>query len=194
MATGPFKFKEWVSDDHFTVARNDAYWGDKAKLDTITFTIIRDETSRLAAVRTASVDFVPRISYSLLPVVQKDTSLQVIETIPNFRTYFGIGNRPKFSDKRVRQAIVRYGCPREKILQTVFQGHGEIAVGPVPSVSEWYIDYSSLVPYDQSKAKSLLQEAGVTSLDFDVIFPAGDPTLVDSLTVWQSSLKRSASA
>src|SRR5207253_1581127 len=116
-------------------------------------------------------------------------SVQVVETIPNFRTYFGIGNRPKFQDKRVRQAIVRYGCPRQKILETVFQGHGEIAVGPVPSVSEWYIDYKNLVYYDPAKAKSLLQEAGVTNLSFDAIFPSGDPVLVDSLTIWQAALK-----
>jgi peptide/nickel transport system substrate-binding protein len=115
--------------------------------------------------------------------------VQVVETIPVFRTYFGIGSHPKFQDVRVRQAVVRYGCPRADILKQVYLGHGEIAVGPVPSVSEWYIDYTNLVTYDPNMAKSLLQQAGVTNLSFDAIYPAGDATLADALTVWQSALK-----
>lgn len=189
VGTGPFKFKEWTRDDHFTVVRNDDYWGPKPKLDSITFQVIRDENARTAAVRTGTADFIPRVSYSLLPALQKDSSVTVIETIPSFRTYFGIGNRPKFQDKRVRQAIVRYGCPRQKILDTAFQGHGEIAVGPVPSVSEWYIDYTKQVYYDPAKAKSLLQEAGASNFSFEAIYPAGEPVLVDSLTIWQAALK-----
>jgi peptide/nickel transport system substrate-binding protein len=189
VGTGPFKFKEWVPDDRVTLERFDGYWGGRAKLDTITFRVIRDENARLTAVRTGEVDFIPRISYPLLPVVERDRSVQVVETIPFFRTYFGIGNRPKFADARVRQAVVRYGCPRERILKDVFFGHGEVAVGPVPSPSEWYIDYKSQVPYDPNKARSLLAEAGARDLSFDVIYPGGDPVLVDALTVWQSALK-----
>lgn len=189
VTTGPFKFKEWLPDDRVVVERFDGYWGGRAKLDTITFKVIRDENARLTAVRAGEVDFVPRISYSLLSVVEKDRSVQVVETIPFFRTYFGIGNRPKLADPRVRQAIVRYGCPRERILKDVFFGHGEVAVGPVPSPSEWFVDYTRLVSFDPKKAQSLLAEAGVKDLSFEVIFPSGDPPLVDALTIWQSALK-----
>ena len=189
VGTGPFKFKEWAPDDHITLDRFDGYWKGKAKLDSIVFKIIGDENTRLTAVKTGEIDFVPRISLPLLAPLQKDSSVQVIETIPAFRTYFGIGSHPKFQDQRVRQAVVRYGCPRADILKQVYLGHGEIAVGPVPSVSEWYIDYSSLVAYDPEKAKGLLQQAGVSNLNFDAIYPAGDTTLSDALTVWQSALK-----
>lgn len=189
IGTGPFKFKEWAPDDHITVERFDDYWGGKAKLDAIVFKIIADENTRVTAVKTGEIDFIPRISLPLLNSLQSDKSVQVVETIPVFRTYFGIGNHPKFSDARVRQAVVRYGCPRADIVKQVYLGHGEVAVGPVPSVSEWYIDYTKLVMFDPNKAKSLLAEAGAQNLAFSMIYPAGDSTLSDALTVWQSALK-----
>ncbi|MGI8553230.1 MAG: ABC transporter substrate-binding protein, partial [Dehalococcoidia bacterium] len=92
VGTGPFKFKEWAPDDHITVTRFEDYWGGKAKLDAINFKIIADENTRLTAVRTGEIDFVPRISLPLLTSLQSDKSVQVVETIPVFRTYFGIGN------------------------------------------------------------------------------------------------------
>lgn len=188
IGTGPFKFGEWKPDDRIQIVRFDDYWNGAPSLDSITYRVIRDETTRITAIRAGEVDFLPTVPYPLLPVLQGDKAVQIVQTIPNFRTYFGIGSHPKFNDVRVRQAIVRYGCPREDILKTAYLGYGEVAVGPVPSVSEWYVDYTDLVYYDAKRAQELLQEAGVTGLTFDVIYPAGTQTLVDALTVWQSAL------
>ena len=46
MGTGPFKFKEWVPDDHLTVVRNDDYWQDPAYLDEVIFKPIPDSDAR----------------------------------------------------------------------------------------------------------------------------------------------------
>src|SRR5579864_1190508 len=32
VGTGPFKFREWVQDDHIALIRNDNYWGNKPYL------------------------------------------------------------------------------------------------------------------------------------------------------------------
>lgn len=37
IGTGPFKFVSWSPDDNVVLARNDAYWGDKAAWDKVTF-------------------------------------------------------------------------------------------------------------------------------------------------------------
>jgi ABC-type transport system substrate-binding protein len=189
VATGPFKFKEWVPDTHIKYERFDGYWGGPANLDAITYKVIKDENARLAAVRAGDVDFVQDISYSVLPVVKSDKSLNFITTQPLFRTYFIIGKNPKFQDVRIRQAVGRYGLPRERIAKEVYGEGAEVAVGPVSSVSKWYIDYKSLVPYDPQKSKQLLAAAGVPNLEFDTIYVPGDQSIADALLIWQSAMK-----
>ena len=46
VGTGPFRFEEWVQGDHITLRRNDAYWGEKPVLDTVTYSVIKDPTAR----------------------------------------------------------------------------------------------------------------------------------------------------
>ena len=56
IGTGPFKFVEWVSGDHQTLARNDDYW-DKASggpyLDEVVIKFLPEPTTRVAGLDTA---------------------------------------------------------------------------------------------------------------------------------------------
>ena len=60
IGTGPFKFVEWVSGDHQTLARFDDYW-DKANggpyLDTVTIKILPEPTTRVAGLDTGEIDY-----------------------------------------------------------------------------------------------------------------------------------------
>ncbi|HEB12043.1 MAG TPA: ABC transporter substrate-binding protein, partial [Spirochaetales bacterium] len=40
--TGPFKFVEWVKDDHITLVANENYWRKRPKLDKLIFKVIPD--------------------------------------------------------------------------------------------------------------------------------------------------------
>ena len=64
VGTGPFTFKEWVSNDHITLERNPAYkWGSPyyghtgpAYLDQVVFRIIPDSATRVAALQSGSIN------------------------------------------------------------------------------------------------------------------------------------------
>ena len=60
IGTGPFKFVEWVSGDHQTLARFDDYW-NKANggpyLDTVTIKILPEPTTRVAGLDTGEIDY-----------------------------------------------------------------------------------------------------------------------------------------
>ena len=58
IGTGPFKFESWSSGDQIVLTRNDDYW-DKANggpyLDTVTFKILTDATTRTAGLQTGEL-------------------------------------------------------------------------------------------------------------------------------------------
>ena len=55
VGTGPFKFVEWVPDDHITVERNADWWGEGPKLDRIIFRSIPDNSARFAELQAGTV-------------------------------------------------------------------------------------------------------------------------------------------
>ncbi|MBU4336534.1 MAG: ABC transporter substrate-binding protein, partial [Actinobacteria bacterium] len=53
--TGPFVLDSRTPNESITLKRNDAYWGDKAYLDTVEFRVIPDETSIVSAMQSGNV-------------------------------------------------------------------------------------------------------------------------------------------
>lgn len=58
VCTGPFRLVDYVAHDHLTVVRNERYRGARARLDTVVFRFIPDETTRMLALRSLQVDAV----------------------------------------------------------------------------------------------------------------------------------------
>ena len=57
VGTGPFQFREWVPNDHFTATRNPHYWRTGTPyLDEITYRPILDDESRAAALEAGNID------------------------------------------------------------------------------------------------------------------------------------------
>ena len=53
--TGPFKLEEWVPQQQISFVRNDDYWGEKAILDKMIYTIVPDDNTLLVQLRTGEV-------------------------------------------------------------------------------------------------------------------------------------------
>jgi peptide/nickel transport system substrate-binding protein len=57
IGTGPFKFEDWVPNDHFTATRNPHYWRPGLPyLDQITYRPITDADSRASALEAGNID------------------------------------------------------------------------------------------------------------------------------------------
>jgi peptide/nickel transport system substrate-binding protein len=57
VGTGPFVFKEWIPNDHFTATANPNYWRKGMPyLDSITFKPIPDESARAEALKSGTID------------------------------------------------------------------------------------------------------------------------------------------
>ena len=58
IGTGPYRFIEWVSADHLTLAKNPTYWGGAEPWDRVTRRAIPGDAARVAALLAGDVDMI----------------------------------------------------------------------------------------------------------------------------------------
>jgi peptide/nickel transport system substrate-binding protein len=162
IGTGPFKFESWTRGDKLTIARNDDYWGDKAKLDKVIFRPISDNAARLQALQTGEIQGYDLVEPQDVETIEGDDNLQILDR-PAFNVaYVGFNQKQKPLDNiKVRQAIA-HGLNRQEVVDNFYGGRGEVAKEFMPPEVVGYADDVTEYEFDPAKSKQLLQEAGLT--------------------------------
>ncbi|MGH8057680.1 MAG: ABC transporter substrate-binding protein [Candidatus Entotheonellia bacterium] len=162
VGTGPFKFQEWVPNDHITLVRNEHYWKKGLPyVDKVVFRVLNDPMSQVAALKAGEVDMLNSVSPELVRVLQRDRQITVLgglQTTPMVATLQV--TRPPFDDLRVRKAIGCYGTNRQEIAEKAQLGLAKPIVSMVAVDVRGYVDLNAMCPYDPEKARALLKEAG----------------------------------
>ncbi len=160
--TGPFKFESWTVGDRLVLARNDEYWGEKAKLEKVIFRPIADNAARLQALQNGEIDGYDLVEPQDIPTIEGDETLQLLNR-PAFNVaYVGINQSIPPMDKiEVRQALA-HGLNRQEVVDSFYSGRGEVAKEFMPPEVTGYADDVTEYPYDPEKSKELLQAAGLT--------------------------------
>jgi peptide/nickel transport system substrate-binding protein len=179
--TGPFVLKTWSQGDSITFARNDAYWGDKAKVAEVVLDYIPDNQAALNAALAGEVDVVTGFDANLKDQIEKggDFSLVLGKSTDKGTLAFNQTTGP-LADKRVRQAI-RQAIDHDAIIDAL--GSGETLYGPIPSLDPGYSDLSDVAPYDPEAAKKLLKDAGEEDLDLTLTIPNFYSTTIPQILV-----------
>jgi ABC-type transport system substrate-binding protein len=164
IGTGPYKYVEWVQDDHFTLEAFDDYWAGAPNVKKIIFKIVPDETVRLAALATGELDIIRTPpTNDLIEYIQNPTDdgyvLDVMRGTQFLSYNLTLNNvEGPFTDKRVRLAVM-YAVDRSAYPKIITKGIAENANGSWPKGNIWE---SKVEPpaRDLEKAKQLLAEAG----------------------------------
>ncbi|MDI3342054.1 MAG: ABC transporter substrate-binding protein [Sphaerobacter sp.] len=163
VGTGPFKFKEWVRDEHLLLEQNPDYWRGPVAVKELEFRYIPEFASRLSALLAGEVDIIKDVPVDAIERVNSSGVARAIE-IPSSRiNYVALVNNREGSimaDKRVRQAI-NYGVNVDAIIEGVFQGHATRMAGALSKINPEVDPSIEPYPYDPEKAKQLLEEAGI---------------------------------
>lgn len=160
IGTGPFVFEEWVRGSHFTVARNENYWGKKPQLDRVVFRIIEDASARVAALRAGEVDIATFIPVHEIPSLESASHLEVVSVLGTRSYFLELNvNKPPFNDIRVRQAM-NYAVDIDTIINVLYEGRATRIPFILSPQAFAYHDGLQKYPYDPAKAKKLLAEAG----------------------------------
>lgn len=161
IGSGPYKLKDYVTGDYYTLERFDDYWGGPAKTKYLTMKIVPEAGQRTIMLETGEIDVAYEIPYVDATKIQDNDDLQFLST-PSMKIimfYLNTQSATPVNDSRVRQAI-EYAIDKEAIVQAVCYGYGSVAYAIVPdSVSE-YKEVREPHVYDLEKAKALMKEAG----------------------------------
>lgn len=180
IGTGPFKFVEWVKDDHLLHEAFDDYFQGRPRIDKYVYRIVEDQTAEFAALQTGESDW-SGLTAALWEEAQTVPNIKP-KAYDNFNFTFYTTNldpekSPFFQDKRVRQAML-YALDREAMVESIIFGLGKVADSTIPPISWAHNpDNEPVYRYDVEKAKALLDEAGVVDTDNDGIreLPDGTP-------------------
>jgi peptide/nickel transport system substrate-binding protein len=141
------------------MVRNDNYWGTNPTVSEVTFRVIPDDASRVAALERGEVHVAVKIPPSDLPRLKANSNIRIM-TSPSARTiYMGFNClKEPFTDKRIRHAL-NYAVNKEAIVDRVLDGAGRVSDAPI---SPAIFGYAPIKTYEYSieKAKALLAEAG----------------------------------
>jgi peptide/nickel transport system substrate-binding protein len=200
--TGPWQVTQWVSGDHITLTRNPAYaWGppyagtSPAKLNTLTFRIIPDDATQVAALQSGEIQMsaaVPTANMKAFDSNSSFTSYKYLRPGVGLFLEFNITKAP-FNDPKVRQAL-NYALDKQQLVKVALLGQGSAACGPLPpSIPGYWPGMCNYAPkYDLNKATSLLTQAGWQPGPGGILQKGGKPfqfTLYSSASpaTWNSS-------
>ncbi len=161
VGTGPFKFIEWVRDDHITLDANPSYFRKGLpKVGRVIFRVIKDNAARFLALKSGEVQIIELPNPDDVRTAQHDPNLRVMLR-PAFNTgwlRFNL-NLPLFQDRRIRAAMA-LAIDRHAIVDALYGGYGQVADQLLPPVMWGRSPNLQGYPYDPVHARELLTEAG----------------------------------
>ena len=166
-----------MKNDYIELEANEDYWGDSpATIKKLTFKVIPETGSRMAALQTGEVDIATNVPPFMIPKLKKDPKIDVISG-PSGRVIF-IGfnlldaeKAGPLMNKKVRQAI-NYAVDKQSLIKHVLMGSGEQLATPLIPLAFGYTPAVKAYAYDPQKAKTLLKEAGYPN-GFETQFATG---------------------
>ena len=174
--TGPYKFSTWKRGSTLTLVRNDAYWGTAAKTKTVVFHYFTSATALNSALLTKSVDIITSVQSPDSLDAFKKAGFTVNNGASTTKLLLAFNDRvAPFNNVKVRQAITS-AIDNAKLLKSIWGDYGTLTGSMVPPKDPWYDKLTNLNPYDVTRAKKLLAEAGYAKgFTFTLETPNYDP-------------------
>lgn len=162
IGTGPFKFKEWKSNERIVVSANKDYFDGRPYLNEIVVKVLPDANVEALNLIKGDVDFVESVTPGLKSQVAKDKDVKMKSYDYGRFDFIGFDESKKpFNNENFRKALA-YGLDRKSIVSKIQLGNAYLGSGPMhPKIPQNNPNVKPL-PYDTKKALDLLEKAGYT--------------------------------
>ncbi len=178
IGTGPVRFVSWQPGADVRLARNEEYWGKKPHWDKVTFRMIPDGASRVAALLAGDVQIIDLVPSDALSNLRANEKVKVKSAELGLRYIFlamdQSRDRPSqfvtgpngeqletnpFRDVRVRRAL-SIAINRPAIVERVMEGVATATGQMMPEGGFGWTPDVKVPAYEPERAKKLLTEAG----------------------------------
>ena len=157
--TGPFKLTQYTKQKQLVLTRNANYYGDKAKVNSVVFSILQGvpmdlyETGKIDVVGVA-LPYIERASDQTGPFAG-----QFIQGPELSVYYLGFNSaQPPFDDVNVRLAF-SYAVDKEKLISVSFKNMETNALGFLPPAIPGFNKNLSGIGFDVNKAKEMIAKS-----------------------------------
>lgn len=194
VGTGAFKLTEWVRGDHITLSKNPTYWqAGLPRLNRVIYKIIPSASSRLLALQSGEVQYLPYIAvqFNDYNTIRSSAKLYLHDELfppPDDIMFFNVRRGPT-ATRQVRQALA-YATDTAYLLKTIWFNVGSVGKSSFDSRIAWaynpQVDYSKQYALDPAKAKALLDAGGFkpgangTRFSLDYVVSSGQQPYVDA--------------
>ncbi len=186
---GPFTMTKYNKDQLALFAKNPNWWGAKKPyIDGFGLQFFANDDAMVTALKTNQVDMIGEATPPTAIKTLQDTGMKVLTgpslTLMTFiiNTNPKKKNHPELLDPKVREAL-EYAIDRKQIIDTAWLGQAIPGASVVAPASGWNDQTVQPLPFDLSKANSMLDAAGFAKgsdgirvangarMSYDVVFP-----------------------
>lgn len=169
IGSGPYKFDEWRTGESISLVRNTTWWAEgkdadnPSYVDKIVYKVMNDRSQAVVALKNQEVDFMEFVPTAKYVDELDTTNLDYIRKQPFsgfIYTYIGWNTqRAVLSDKLVRKAL-SHCVDRDALIKQVLRGLAKPVNSPVYEQREEYDTSIQPIPYNTTKAREILAQAG----------------------------------
>jgi len=177
VVNGPFRLANWRPEEYLHFQANLYYFLGQPKIRDIFYRIIPSQETQMMEFLAGRLDLLPTVvRVEDVALLQADPDVAVYQNRRLAYDYLGFNLRnghTALSDRRVRQALSLV-LDRQKIVENLLLGHGQVASGPLLPLHFAYEPGQLELQPDRVKAGKLLREADVLPLNLKLIYNAGN--------------------
>jgi oligopeptide transport system substrate-binding protein len=154
--TGPFTLNQWDEGQVLTLGRNELYYGEVAKVDSVVFQLWSGVPINMYELGEIDATIVGT-AYTAKVTDEAGPFYDQLSILPELSFYY-IGfdtEKPPFDDPDIRRAF-SLAIDKEKLVSLVFAGVMEPAYGILPSGIPGYNEALTGLEYDIEEAKALI--------------------------------------
>jgi len=194
IGSGPYKFVEWVPNDHVTLERNQSYWNEAhaGHVDRIVLRPVTELQTRISQLLAGDVDLIYDFSLQEVPRLRADKSV-VVAVVPPADQMFVVylnARKPPFNKVEMRQAV-GWALDREGFIKNFLAGLGRVDNSPF-TPAHWAYDSKTAgaYAYNPDTVAKLMEKAGYPKgrgLTFSFLVPSGYPEFKQISTLLQAA-------